>query len=439
MDKKLNSLLGGFSKLSRSERFEKLIEIGALNKDDVNYLRSGGIADMDLAEHCIENVIGYFQLPMGVATNFQINGKDYVIPMAVEETSIIAAASKNAKWIRSSGEITAEVIGDQIIGQIQIAKPNDIEKTKAILNENKTRFISLANAVLESLVRRGGGVDAIQIREVKREDGLGNMLVIHVLCNPCEAMGANLINQACEALKPHIEELTGEVVNMCILSNLVDTKLTKASVRIRNIDRDLAKGIVEASVFANSDPYRACTNNKGVLNGIDPILVATGNDWRAVEAGIHAYAASSGQYKSSTKWGLDAADLVGELVAPIIVGTVGGVTKIHPTAQLGLKILNVESSSELSQVAAAVGLVQNLGAVRALSTVGIVNGHMKLHAANLAIAAGADSEGEIAHVKRELENVLNSQSRITLQNAKDALDFYRKGKAGNNVSTQLSQ
>ena len=214
--------------------------------------------------------------------------------------------------------------------------------------------------------------------------------------------------------------------------------MTEAKVRIRNIDPELGKGIEEASRFAIVDPYRATTNNKGVLNGIDPILVATGNDWRAVEAGVHAYAARSGQYRSITKWYMDGADLVGELVAPIVVGTVGGVTRIHPTAQLGLRTLNVQSSAELSQVIAAVGLVQNLGALRALSTVGIVNGHMKLHAANLAIAAGAKSESEIAWVKKELEGVLTKQSRISLQNAKDSLDLYRKQRLERNVSTQLS-
>lgn len=439
MEKELNSLVEGFSKLSRAARFEKLMDLGVLKQEDINYLRSGGISDMDLAEHCVENVIGYFQMPMGVATNFKINDKDYIIPMAVEETSIIAAASKNAKWIRNAGEITTRVIGDQIIGQIQVAKSLNPIQSKEIILENKENLIEIANQVLASLVARGGGVDRIEVRILDREDNTDDkMLVVHVFCNPCEAMGANLINQACEALKPHIEDLTGETVNMCILSNLVDTKLTEAKIRIRNIDRELGKGIEEASRFAIVDPYRATTNNKGVLNGMDPILVATGNDWRAVEAGVHAFAARSGQYRSITKWYMDGPDLVGELVAPIIVGTVGGVTRIHPTAQLALRMLNVESSAELSQVIAAVGLVQNLGALRALSTVGIVNGHMKLHAANLAIAAGAKSETEIAWVKKELEGVLDQKSRITLQNAKDSLDIYRKQRMEKNVSTQLS-
>lgn len=439
MEKELNSLVEGFSKLSRADRFQKLMDLGVLKQEDINYLRSGGISDMDLAEHCVENVIGYFQMPMGVATNFRINDKDYIIPMAVEETSIIAAASKNAKWIRNSGEITTRVIGDQIIGQIQIARSKTPVQSKEKILSEQDSLIKIANQVLASLVARGGGVDSLQVRILDREDGTDDkMLVVHVFCNPCEAMGANLINQACEALKPYIEEMTGEKVNMCILSNLVDTKLTEAKVRIRNIDMNLGKGIEEASRFAQLDPYRATTNNKGVLNGIDPILLATGNDWRAVESGVHAFAAKSGQYRSVTKWYMDGTDLVGEFLAPVIVGTVGGVTRIHPTAQMALRMLNVESSAELSQVIASVGLVQNLGALRALSTVGIVNGHMKLHAANLAIAAGADSESEIAWVKKELEGVLDQKSRITLQNAKDSLDIYRKQRMEQNVSTQLS-
>ncbi|MFK8138453.1 MAG: hydroxymethylglutaryl-CoA reductase, degradative [Bdellovibrionales bacterium] len=426
MGKKIDSLLNGFSKLSRMERYEKLVEVGALEASDVNYLRAGGIADMDLAEHCIENVIGYFQLPMGVATNFRMNDKDYLLPMAVEETSIIAALSKNAKWIRRDGEIKTRLIGNRIIGQIQFAKVSDPERLKNTVVANQNSLIKIANQVLSGLVHRGGGVDEISVRILDREvDSKSKMVVLHVLCDPCEAMGANLINQACEALKPVLEEMTGETVSMCILSNLVDTKLTEAVVRIKNIDRELGKGIEEASLFAELDPYRAATNNKGVLNGMDPIAIATGNDWRAVEAGVHAYAARSGQYKSITRWYMEGPDLVGKFVAPVIVGTVGGVTKIHPTAQLGLKILNVESSAELSQVIAAAGLVQNLGAIRALSTVGIVNGHMKLHAANLAIAAGAESESEIQHVKTKLENLLSSSNRISLQNAKDALDTYR--------------
>lgn len=426
MAKTLENFVSGFSKLNRNERFQRLLEMGVLKEDDISFLNNGGLKDFELAEHCVENVIGYYQLPVGVATNFIINGKEYIIPMAVEETSIIAAASKTAKWIRSNGTITTKVIGKNIIGQIQIAKVNNIENCTKALDGHNDEMIAIANSVLKGLVARGGGVSAIDYRLLDREDGSQDkMLILHVYCDPCEAMGANLINQACEALKPYIESITNEKVSMCILSNLVDTKLTVAEVRIKNIDLELAKGIEEASRFSLVDPYRAATNNKGVLNGIDPIIIATGNDWRAVEAGIHAYAAKSGKYKSITEWKLEGDELLGRFEAPLIVGTVGGVTRIHPMAQMSLRMMAVESSNELAGIMAAVGLVQNLGALKALSTVGIVNGHMKLHAANLALAAGAKSADEIAWVKEKLQKVLEMEKRISVQNATEALDQFR--------------
>jgi hydroxymethylglutaryl-CoA reductase len=270
------------------------------------------------------------------------------------------------------------------------------------------------------------------------------MAVIHVLANPVDAMGANIINQVCEFLKQPIEDLTGEKVTMCILSNLVDTKLTKAKIVIEKIDEELASKIEEASLFAELDSYRAATNNKGVLNGIDPILIATGNDWRAVEAGIHAYACQSGQYRSITKWrtekinsGADLNEnssvrLVGEFEAPIVVGTVGGVTNLHPTAKLCMSMLNVKSANELSQVIAAVGLVQNLGALRALTTVGIIEGHMKLHIKNLTLGAGAE-EKEIPFVVQRLEEILAIRKRISLSNAIDALKELRSSTKGESI------
>ncbi|MFN7454418.1 MAG: hydroxymethylglutaryl-CoA reductase, degradative, partial [Pseudobdellovibrionaceae bacterium] len=297
-DQNLQEAFKGFSKLSKEQRLDKLEQLGLLSKEDREFLVRGGLKDTSLGEKFIENVIGYFQIPMGVATNFRIDGKDYVIPMAVEETSIVAAASKTAKWIRENGSITTEVVGSEIIGQIQLAKVKDFKKFEALINERKKYFIELSNQeVAFGLVRRGGGVTEILVRELRREDGL-SMAVVHVHMNPVDAMGANIINQVCEFLKSYIEELTGEKVTMCILSNLVDTKLTKAQVVIEKIESDLAEKIEEASYFSYLDPYRAATNNKGVLNWIDPILIATGNDWRAVEAGVHAYASRDGKYRS---------------------------------------------------------------------------------------------------------------------------------------------
>jgi hydroxymethylglutaryl-CoA reductase len=426
LSQNLADLFKGFSKLSREERLKTLVRAGVLQSTDTDFLQKGGLKDFALGEKFIENVIGYFQLPLGVATNFNIDGRDFIIPMAVEETSIVAAASKTAKWIRETGSITTRLIGQDIIGQIQLAKIKDyVSFEKKVLSQRQA-WIDLSNReVAFGLVRRGGGVQDLVVRRVPRGDGQ-DMAVIHIHMNPVDAMGANIINQVCEFLKQPIEEVTGEKVTMCILSNLVDTRLTEAQVVIEKIDPALAEKIEEASLFAMNDPYRAATNNKGVLNGMDPILIATGNDWRAVEAGVHAYATRDGQYRSITEWKRDGRFLVGTLKAPIIVGTVGGVTTLHPTASMCLRMLKVESAAELSKVIASVGLVQNLGALKALTTVGIIEGHMKLHIKNLTLAAGAD-EAEIPYVQKKLEEILALKKRISLSHAIDVLKELRAG------------
>jgi hydroxymethylglutaryl-CoA reductase len=422
--KDLSDIFKGFSKLDREDRLQALYDAGLLKPDDILYLQNGGLKDISLGEKFIENVIGYFQLPLGVATNFRIDGQDYVIPMAVEETSIVAAASKTAKWVRENGFITTEVLGHEIIGQIQCAKIKDPGKFSQSVLAQKKHLVEIANReVAFGLVRRGGGVTDIVVRTVPRPDG-GFMGVIHIQMDPCDAMGANIANQVCEFLKEPIEQLTGEKVTMCILSNLVDTKLTRAEVRMKNIEIDLAHKIAEASLFAQQDPYRAATNNKGVLNGIDPILIATGNDWRAVEAGVHAYASRDGQYRSITKWTVEGSELVGVFEAPLIVGTVGGVTTLHPTASMCLRLLGAKSANELSRVTAAVGLVQNLGALRALTTVGIIEGHMKLHIKNLSLGAGAH-EREMPLLQKRLEEILAIRKRISLSNAVEVLKEMR--------------
>lgn len=427
----ITELFHGFSKLNREDRYQKLIKNKILTKDEVEYLQHGGIKDLSLGEKFIENAIGYFQLPIGLATNFRIDGRDILIPMAVEETSIIAAASKTAKWVRESGYIQTRVDGHEIIGQIQIAKlknPTDFERK---IKDHSETLLSLANQeVAFGLVKRGGGVTDLKVRLLQRPDGK-TMGVIHIMANPCDAMGANIINQVCEFLKSPIEELTHEKVSMCILSNLVTTKLTKAEVVLEKIDSDLAEKIEEASLFAEIDPYRAATSNKGVMNGIDPILIATGNDWRAVEAGVHAYASTKlNHYSSITKWRRDGGRLIGSFEAPLIVGTVGGVTNLHPTAKMAMKVLNVVSANELSRVIAAVGLVQNLGALKALTTVGIIEGHMKLHIKNLTLGAGAE-EQEIPYVQKRLEEILMLKKRISLNNAIEILKELRHQKSKN--------
>jgi hydroxymethylglutaryl-CoA reductase len=423
--KNADQLFAGFSGLTREERYQRLLELGALTHDDVSYLVSGGLQDANLGEHLIENMIGYFQLPLGVATNFHIDGRDYVIPMAVEETSIIAALSKTAKWIRLHGEIVTRISGSCIIGQIQLAKVSNFERFSTIIHENKSFLIEKANEdVAATMVRRGGGVIDLQLRKLRRPDG-DDMAVIHLTMNSCDAMGANIVNQVLEYLKEPIEHLTGESVTMCILSNLNDEKLTTAQVCIRNIEPALGHRLQEASLFAETDPYRAATHNKGVMNGIDPVLIATGNDWRAVEAGVHAYASREGHYQAISRWRYQDGLLIGELTAPIIVGTVGGVTALHPTASMCLRMLGVKSANELSRVIAAVGLVQNLGAITALCTEGITPGHMKLHLDNLMLVAGATTE-EKPIMKARLQEWLKTHKRVSLSHACDLLGELRQ-------------
>ncbi len=424
MESNKRHLTEGFHRIPRTERLKRVAELCELNDQDIQVLSGEKSLTLDVAEHLIENVVGYFPIPLGVATNFTIDGRDLLIPMAVEETSIIAAASATAKWVRREGSITTYSKGNLIIGQVQLPSVRHPALVRRALHDKRELLIGLANACLPGLVARGGGVRDIAVRELDRPDGDGTMVVLHILCDPCDAMGANLINQVCEALKPRVEQISGERVGLCILSNLVDTKLTVAEVVIRNVDPAVGKGIEEATLFAKADPYRASTHNKGVLNGIDPIVIATGNDWRAVEAGVHAYAARSGQYQPITEWKLEGSDLVGRIELPLALGTVGGVTRLHPTAKVALKMLKVTKADELARICAAVGLVQNLGALRALATVGIVKGHMQLHAANLAIAAGAEVH-EIAQVRDRLAEVLRTEKQINLSRAREILEAIR--------------
>lgn len=421
---RFEKLLENFHRISFEERQARLAQWCDLDPQELQILRGVNALPMESAEHFIENVVGLFPLPLGVATYFNIDGRDLLIPMAVEETSIVAAVSSTAKWIRKQGgTITSEARGRLIIGQIQIPRVEFPDATLKVLEEHKVELVIEANQVVPGLVARGGGVKDLEFRLLPREDASGQMLVIHVMCDPCDAMGANLINQVCEALKPLIEALTQEKVGLCILSNLVDARLAYAKVEVP-IDSETGIGIQEATQFAMTDPYRATTHNKGVLNGIDPVLIATGNDWRAVEAGIHAYAARTGKYQPVTHWHYEDGMLTGEFLAPLAVGTVGGVTMLHPTARLALKILGVSQAAELARICAAMGLVQNLGALKALATVGIVKGHMKLHASNLAMAAGA-TDDELPRLRAELAEALQREKKINLTRAKEILERIR--------------
>lgn len=423
-DKNPLELFKGFSKLDLTGRYKKLLALQALNKSDVNFLSKGGIKDIDLADRLIENVIGYFQLPLGVATNFIIDGKAIPIPMAIEETSIIAAASKTARWVCENGKIETSSGERLSIGQIQIHNVKNFLKLQKIINKNKENWIQqIHENVIPSMVKRGGGVRDFKLREFSHEQG--SMAILHIYVNTCSSMGANIINQICEYLKLPLEESSGEHISMCILSNLADRCLVRARITLNNLDKESRKKLVEASVFAEIDPYRAATSNKGVMNGIDAVLMATGNDWRAVEAGVHAYASSEGSYKSVTRWTEEKGQLIGVIEIPMMLGTVGGMTRTHPTSQICMKMMKVKSGADLARICAAVGLVQNLGAIRALTTVGIIEGHMKLHISNLAQDAGATS-WEFPLIQKHLENVLQFRKRVSLSHAVEAISFLRE-------------
>ena len=352
-----------------------------------------------LADGMIENVTGTFELPLGIVTNFVVNGRDYLVPMAVEEPSVVAAASFMAKLAREGGGFEAETTAPVMRGQIQLLHVPDLQTAEQALHDAEADIIAAANACDATLVALGGGCQGIEVHPFP-ETAVGPMLVLHLLVDVRDAMGANAVNTMAETVAPMVAQLSGGEARLRILSNLADRRLATARVRLsfetlttKDFSGErVAQGIIEAFAFADVDPYRAATHNKGIMNGIDPVVLATGNDWRAIEAGAHAYAARDGRYRSLTTWSLDGGALLGEIRLPMAVGLVGGATKTHPAAQAALKLMNVESASELGGIIAAVGLAQNMAALRALSTEGIQRGHMALHARNLAIAAGATGE-----------------------------------------------
>jgi hydroxymethylglutaryl-CoA reductase len=392
-----SSRIPGFYELSNDERLTVASAFAGLDEDDVEALRGPGGLNLARAEQMIENVIGTFALPLGVATNFSINGRDYLVPMAVEEPSVVAGASYAARLVREGGGFQADSDPPLMIGQMQVLDVADPWTARCQILAARERILELANAQDPVLVGLGGGARDVEVRVF--EDGpVGPMIVVHLLYDVRDAMGANAVNTAAEALAPLIEELCGGRVNLRILSNLADRRLARAWARIPLTalshegfsGEQVGRGIVEAWAMAAADPYRAATHNKGIMNGIDAVVLATGNDWRAVEAGAHAYAARTGHYTALSRWSLEADGyLAGALELPLAVGTVGGATKVHPAARASLKLLGVKSARELSQVLAAVGLAQNLAALRALASEGIQRGHMALHARQVALAAGA--------------------------------------------------
>jgi hydroxymethylglutaryl-CoA reductase len=417
---KKSSKISGFYKLPIEKRIELIKEFADLNDQDISDLKKP--IDMGLSDRMIENVIGNFEMPIGIAMNFIINGKDKLIPMSTEESSVVAAASNAAKIARIHGGFKTSISNPIMIGQIQILGVSDVATAANKIIEQKKDILHVANAQDKILVDLGGGAKDIEVRILETSNE--KMIVVHLLVDVRDAMGANAVNTMVEALAPIMEELTGGYIRLKILSNLADKRIAKATAIFdkeamggeKNVD-----AFLESYTLAKIDPYRAATHNKGIMNGIDSVIIATGNDFRAIEAGAHAYAAKDGQYTSLTAYHKDdQGNLVGEIALPVAVGIVGGAGSIHPKAKLCKKILGITSAKELSEVIASVGLAQNFAAVFALSTVGIQKGHMSLHAKNIAMMAGAN-EDEIDQVADQLIKEQN----VKLDRAKEILATLR--------------
>ena len=406
MDK--TSRLPGFYNLRAEERADRVAGWASLDDAEHAVLAGPGLT-VDRADQMIENVVGTHALPLGIAPNFLINGRNYLIPMAIEEPSVVAAASYMARIVRDAGGFRTCSTEPVMIGQMQVLDLPDPWAARFNLLSQKQHLLELADQTDPVVVSLGGGARDIEVRALP-DTPLGPMLVVHLLYDTRDAMGANAVNTAAEALAPLVEKITGGRVHLRILSNLADRRLARVECVIppdllafgEYSGEVVVQGIVEAYTFAILDPYRAATHNKGIMNGIDAVALACGQDWRAIEAGAHAYAARSGHYTSLSTWTQDReGNLVGTLELPLAVGTVGGATRTHPGAQAALKVLGVATARELAEVMAAVGLAQNLGALRALATEGIQRGHMALHARQVAIAAGARGD-QVAAVAARL-------------------------------------
>ncbi len=362
-----------------------------MTDEEVHLLENTGSMSMDGADHMVENVIGVFPEPLGIGVNFQINQKDYLIPMATEEPSVIAGASYAARMVRDGGGFHTSSTAPIMIGQIQVVKLKNAEEARQKVLNSKADVLKKANDQDPVLNSFGGGAKDLEARVI--DTTMGQMLIVHLLVDCRDAMGANAVNTMAEAVAPMIEELTGGRVYLRIISNLAVKRLAKAWCTVPKEalgGEEVVDGIAYASAFAAADPYRAATHNKGVMNGITAVVLATGNDHRAIEAGAHAYAALNGHYTSISKWTkTDSGDLQGSIELPMAVGLIGGAVKTHPIARIAMKILGVKSASEFGEVLAAVGLAQNLAALRALASEGIQRGHMSLHARNIAVTAGA--------------------------------------------------
>ncbi|MEM9066874.1 MAG: hydroxymethylglutaryl-CoA reductase, degradative [Myxococcota bacterium] len=421
-----SSRIPGFYRLDVTSRHHELQSRFGLTSDEVDILRDGSRLDVGRADKMVENCVGVFGLPIGLGLNFLVNGQDYAVPMVVEEPSVVAAVSNMARTVRQVGGFTADADDSLMIGQVQIVETPDPADAVERLKAARQAILDKANAVHPNMKRRGGGAREIEVRLFEEPYP---MIVLHLIVDCGEAMGANAINAMAEGVAGLVEELSGGRVNLRILSNLADRRCARAHCRIPELllagngfsGTEVAEGIVQAYRFAAVDPYRAATHNKGVMNGIDAVAIATGNDWRGVEAGAHAFAARDGRYTSLTRWWREDGHLHGSIELPMAVGVVGGSTNVHPTIKVMRKILAIESAAELGMVMAAVGLAQNMGALRALATEGIQRGHMSLHARQIALAAGAEGKQV-----EKIADQLVAMGKVKIDVARDLLEGQQK-------------
>jgi hydroxymethylglutaryl-CoA reductase len=427
---KNSSRIPRFYNLSLDERMVELAGRSRLSPEEITTIKGESSLTLSQAQHMIENVVGLYPLPFAVALNFMVNGHDVLVPMVVEEPSIVAGASFMAKLARGGGGFIASTTPPEMIGQIQIINIPDVHAARLALLKKKDELLDEIADIDPVLKKFGGGPRDLEVR-VFVESPIGPFLVLHLVYDVRDAMGANAVNTACERLAPLVEAITGGRVHLRILSNLADRRLARArctipleSLAFKDFSaEEVRDGIIAAWAFAAVDPYRAATHNKGIMNGIDAVVVATGNDWRAIEAGAHAYAARGKSYTSLSTWGVDKdGNLVGSLEMPMAVGIVGGATKVHPGARAALKLMGVTSASQLAEIIVSVGLAQNLAAIRALSTEGIQRGHMNLHARQVAIAAGADG----ADITRLAERLV-LEGAVRIDRAVEILKEWDKG------------
>ena len=414
----------GFYRLSPEERLRFVAEFAHLGKAELEILAASSALKIDTANRMIENTVGVMPVPLGIAMNFLINGKDCLIPMATEEPSVVAGASNAAKMARSKGGFWTSSTRPVMIGQIQVVGCADPTKARASVLASTDEILRKANDQDPVLVSKGGGAIGLKARVIDTIQG--PMVIAELLVDCGDAMGANAVNTMAEAVAPSIERVSGGRVYLRIISNLADRRLAQARVTVAKEavgGADIVDGMISAYAFAAADPYRCATHNKGVMNGVTAVVLATGNDTRAIEAGAHAYAARSGQYSPLTRWKKDAdGDLVGEIEIPMAVGLIGGATAVHPVAKIAVKILGVKSARELAEIIAAVGLCQNLAALRALAAEGIQRGHMRLHARNLAATAGATGD-----LIEKIADKMIEEKRIRIDRAKELLAEYLKG------------